>query len=320
MAARIIFFLIGLASGGGAGFLGWTNRASFGAIFPADAAHPPWIPIGVVALGAIALACLGWAVAPRTREREAVAAKEAKKTEAIQEAEGYYAEKAAHPADRDWRSSDLPPEPKPQPAPTPKVEPPKAAAPAPQPAPPEPQPVQPAPAKPAPQPQPAAVAPLTMPEIVTAKPTATAVPPSSVSPPPPPATFPGAATLGAIPRGADTPPAPPPRQPAPAPVASANGGGSGALSRIREALAAKKLEEADKLLAEERNRLSSAGDADPLALACLTGLAGDHAAADGRVGGAKWLWRLALQRFSKADAMNTPEARAVAERLRLADQ
>lgn len=74
------------------------------------------------------------------------------------------------------------------------------------------------------------------------------------------------------------------------------------------------------MLAEERNRLSGAGESDPVALAVLTAVAGDHAAADGRVGGAKWLWRLALQRFAKADAMNTAEARDVAERLRLSDQ
>jgi hypothetical protein len=92
------------------------------------------------------------------------------------------------------------------------------------------------------------------------------------------------------------------------------------IGRIRAALAANRLEEADQLLAEERRRLSGAGDSDPIALATLTGLAGDHAAADNRVGGAKWLWRLALQRFAKADSMGTPEARAVAERLRLSDQ
>lgn len=85
------------------------------------------------------------------------------------------------------------------------------------------------------------------------------------------------------------------------------------------AIAASRLDEADRLLASERTRLSSDGS-DPLALAELTGLAGDHAAAAGRLGGAKWLWRLSLQRFAAANAIASPAARAVSERLRLADR
>ena len=89
---------------------------------------------------------------------------------------------------------------------------------------------------------------------------------------------------------------------------------------IRAALAAGRLDDADRLLAEERTRLT-AGAADAgVALAELTGLAGDHAAAAGRLGSARWLWRLALQRFAAADAAASPAARTVAERLRLADQ
>jgi hypothetical protein len=101
----------------------------------------------------------------------------------------------------------------------------------------------------------------------------------------------------------------------PAPLA-----GDTPLARIRAAISAQRLEEADRLLSEERTRLNGLGDGERLALAELTGLAGDHAAAAGRIGGAKWLWRLALQRFAAADAIASPAARAVSDRLRLADQ
>jgi hypothetical protein len=92
------------------------------------------------------------------------------------------------------------------------------------------------------------------------------------------------------------------------------------LAAIRRAVASGHLDEADRLLAAERARLTAAGPAAALDLAELTGLAGDHAAASGRLGGARWLWRLALQRFGAANAMTSPAARAVADRLRLADQ
>lgn len=71
--------------------------------------------------------------------------------------------------------------------------------------------------------------------------------------------------------------------------------------------------EADRLLNLHREK------AQGFALAELTGLAGDHAAAAGRTSNAKWLWRLALKRFGEINAMDTPAARAVSERLRLAD-
>lgn len=56
-----------------------------------------------------------------------------------------------------------------------------------------------------------------------------------------------------------------------------------------------------------------------VALAELTGLAGDHASAAGRESNAKWLWRLALKRFGETGAMESAAAQAVAERLRLSD-
>jgi hypothetical protein len=105
-----------------------------------------------------------------------------------------------------------------------------------------------------------------------------------------------------------------PAMPAAAPDAS------GPFPEIRKALAEKRLEDADRLLNEQRARLQSSGDAESLELAELTSLAGDHAAAAGRLGGAKWLWRLALQRFGAANALASPSARAVSERLRLSDQ
>ena len=70
--------------------------------------------------------------------------------------------------------------------------------------------------------------------------------------------------------------------------------------------------------AEERRQARDY--ATGLALAELTGLAGDHAAAAGRLSNAKWLWRLALKRFGEAGALNSPAARQVSERLRLAGQ
>lgn len=99
----------------------------------------------------------------------------------------------------------------------------------------------------------------------------------------------------------------------------AKGSSSNTLDAIRAAIAEGRLDEADRVLTEERARLSAEGDADIGALARLTALAGDQAAAAGRLGGAKWLWRLALQRFGTAGHMNSPEAGVVSERLRLAE-
>lgn len=80
---------------------------------------------------------------------------------------------------------------------------------------------------------------------------------------------------------------------------------------IRSALNAGQLAEAERLL--EIGRDTAKG----LALAELTGLAGDHAAAAGRQSHAKWLWRLAMKRFSEEGAMDTPAAKAVSESLRV---
>jgi len=87
-----------------------------------------------------------------------------------------------------------------------------------------------------------------------------------------------------------------------------------AFADIRAALAARRLEDADRLLNISRETATG------LALAELTGLAGDHAAAAGRESNAKWLWRLALKRFGEEGALDSPAARRVSERLRLAGQ
>ncbi len=88
------------------------------------------------------------------------------------------------------------------------------------------------------------------------------------------------------------------------------------LQPIRDALDSGQLENADTLLADIRRSLVQEGDENTPELAELTALAGDHAAASGRPGGAKWLWRLALQRFGEADAIESAAAKAVSERLR----
>lgn len=297
MIVRILFLLLGLAATGAGGVLGWMNRGLAGAVFPADASRAPWPLVGAVALVAFGLVFLVAGLLPRKDTRRAADAKAAEHEAKLREADTYYATQTApaapdHPADRDWRSADLPPAAPPMP------ELPRTVAPPPAPV-----------APPLPDPAPP-VAPLPEPPVMPPPVAALAV-------------FPAAATLAPIPAAADPPPpAPAPTvAPAPAPPAAPPAAAPASpLDQIREALAGNRLEEADRLLAEERTRLSSAGDGDPVALATLTGLAGDHAAADGRTGGAKWLWRLALQRFAKADAIGSAEARAVAERLRLADQ
>ncbi len=149
--------------------------------------------------------------------------------------------------------------------------------------------------------------------------------------------FPAAATLAPIPRSLDPPPHPAPPHAmlgfaavpmaarariAPRPAvfeAMQPAARSPSLVDIRNAIETGDLDHADRLIADERARMKAAGDDEALALAELTGLAGDHAAASDRLGGAKWLWRLALRRFSDAGAMDSPAARAVSERLRLAD-
>jgi hypothetical protein len=272
------------------------------------------------------LVCIATAVIPRPKRAAQRAAAAARRESKLSQADDYYAKTKDAPQDRDWRSGLLPPEPTP-----------KAREPEPEPVRPEPVRVEPVRAEP-----PLKVEPLFRPDLVkpelassqdpllkpvatnedlfepvpapapvvapmparssAGKPTATSIPPEGAATP-----FPSAATLAPIPKSSDPPPAPA------GAVASAAPGGPGAFDTIRAAINEGRLDEADRMLTTEKDR------AQGEALAELTGLAGDHAAAAGRQSNAKWLWRLALKRFGECNAMNSPAARAVSERLRLSD-
>jgi hypothetical protein len=283
MLGRIIHFIAGLVLAGGGGFLVWTERSRAGSLFPPDATGAPWLLIAGllgVAAGAVFLVS---AVVSRPDGTARLAAETARRQETLNAADALYAERA-RAADRDWRSGDLPPLA------------PSAPRPAPEPA-----------WQAAPEPEARPPLDLTLP--APARPSA--VKPVATSAPPEATPFPSTATLAPIPRSFDPPPpAAAPAPPAFAPVAAP---ATVSFAAIRAALADGRLEEADRLLTVEREK------AQGEALAELTGLAGDHAAAAGRTSNAKWLWRLALKRFGELNAMNSPAARAVSERLRLAD-
>jgi hypothetical protein len=294
MLVRIIHFVIGAVLAGGGGFLAWTERGHAPSLFPPDPAGAPWLLVAGVAGVTAGLVFLVSAVLPRPERAARLAAESARREEALKAADAFYAERA-RAAERDWRSGELPPVAPVVPAPSP--EPAQRAAPAPEAslprtAPASSGPIPAAPARPA-----------------TAKPVATAMPPQmEVSP------FPSGATLAPIPKSSDPPPAPIPAPSARPPIAPAASVGASSFEAIRTAIDEGRLDEADKLLTSEREKAQGA------ALAELTGLAGDHAAAAGRTSNAKWLWRLALKRFGELGAMDSPAARAVSERLRLADQ
>lgn len=288
MLVRILQFLVGAALGGGGGYLAWLNRSDLGSIFPPGPEGLPWLLVASVLSLAAGIVFLVSAVHPRPNRRRALAARAQARDAKLGEAEAYYSE-AGRAADRDWRSGDIPPPVVPQ------AVVPRAVA------------LQPPPAlEPAPAPTPAPAPP---------KPVATAVPPPAPQPVPvatPAATFPSTATLNPIPVAAEPPPAPTPAPtaaPAPA-LESVTASESDPHASIRAAIKAGRLDEAERLLDAGRET------AQGLALADLTGLAGDHAAASGRQGHAKWLWRLAMKRFGEVGALDTPGARSVAENLR----
>lgn len=310
MLVRILQFIVGAALGGGGGYLAWLNRGDLRAIFPPGPDGPPWILVaGILALAA-GVVFLVSAVHPRPNRRKALEARAQAQEAHLGEAEAYYSE-AGRAADRDWRSGDIPP---PAVAQTPAPAATASAAPSPKAVAPEPAPVAVAPAT---IPAPVAPAPAPPKPVATATPPPQPPPPIAPQPAPPapaaaaPANFPSAATLSPIPVAAELPPAPearpvaPPAAPVVAPVAQ-----SDPHAQIREAIKAGKLDEAERLLDAGRET------AQGIALADLTGLAGDHAAASGRQSHAKWLWRLAIKRFGEAGALDTPGARAVAESLR----
>ena len=309
MLVRILHFVLGALAGAGGGYLLWMNRADVGTLFPPGPAGPPWMIVAGALAFAAGVVFLVSAVHPRPNRRRELEAREAKRTAHLGEAEAYYAE-AGRAADRDWRSGDIPAPAAAQPV----------AAPAPaQTAPVTPPLAQPAPVGPAPVPPPPPPPPIPATPSQPVKPVATAVPtaapqpaapqPAVAAPAPASAAFPSAASLAPIPVAAE----PPPAIPATPAVAAAVVPSAAAdpHAAIRSALKAGQLAEAERLL--EAGRESAKG----LALAELTGLAGDHAAAAGRQSHAKWLWRLAIKRFGEEGAMDTPAARAISESLRV---
>lgn len=285
MLVRILQFLVGAVLGGGGGYLAWLHRFEFGAVFPPGPGGPPWmLVIGI--LGVVTgIVFLVSAVHPRPNQRAALAARAQQRDAHLNEAETYYAE-AGRAADRDWRSGDIPP----------------PAAPAPV----APAPVAPAaPVMEAPVADPAPVVVAPPPPPKPAPPPPPPIAPVTEAPPPPPSTFPSTASLAPLPQAAEPPPSP-----VTSPASVAPPVGPGLHDSIRAAISDGRLEEAERLLEAGRET------AEGVALAELTGLAGDHAAAAGRQSHAKWLWRLAIKRFGEAGAIDTPAGRAVAESLR----
>jgi hypothetical protein len=297
MLVRILQFLVGAALGGGGGYLAWLNRFEFGAVFPPGPGGPPWmLVLGILGV-ASGIVFLVSAVHPRPNQRAALAARAQQRETQLNEAETYYAE-AGRAADRDWRSGDIPPPVAPA-APVAPV----MAAPVVEPAPVAPAPVVAAPPPPqpvVPPPAPPPVAPPPPPPVAPPAP-----PPVAQAPVSAPPAFPSTASLAPIPQAAEPPPAPVTIAASVAPAAA-----PGPHDSIRAAIRDGRLDEAERLLEAGRETAEGA------ALAELTGLAGDHAAAAGRQSHAKWLWRLAVKRFGEAGAMDTPAARAVTESLR----
>ncbi len=358
MLARIIQFLIGAAFGAGGGYLAWTHRAELNQLFPPGQDGLPVMLIAGVGGLSLGIVFLASAVAPRPKRTARLQAAAARRAEVLRAADAYYAERS-RAADRDWRSGKLPPhtptgapadplfereavppkerEAKPDPlfeapapdaAPATKSDPLFDSAPAPVEADAAPDPLfdpapiaaEPEPAQPVapPPPEPAIARP------TAAKPVATSTPPTSM-------VFPSSATLAPIPKSVDPPPQPiaaaasdrvetaasmhtMPSSVVRSAADTEDQEPEAGFADIRAAISSGRLDEADRLLNESRETATG------LALAELTGLAGDHAAAAGRLSNAKWLWRLALKRFGEAGALNSPAARQVSERLRLAGQ
>lgn len=311
LLVRIVHFLIGGALAGGGGFLAWTERARFHSIFPPDPAASPWMLIAGLGALTAGLVFLASAAAPRPKRSAKLAAQAERRREMLAAADSFYAERA-RAADRDWRSGDLPAAPAADQAPE-KAPVAESWSPTP------PAPARSAPPSPAPAPNPEPMAATRMaeplPELflttparpAALKPVATSVPPAQTDSP-----FPSMATLTPIPRAMEPPPLTATLAPQPARPAAA-GGNADPFAEIRSAITDGRLVDADRLLSIHREKAQGA------ALAELTGLAGDHAAAAGRTSNAKWLWRLALKRFGEINAMDSPAARAVSESLRLAD-
>lgn len=287
MLMRAVHILAGTIMATAGGYLAWIMGTLRTPVFPPESGISAWPAILSLLLASVGLSWLGYGLSPRTAERSRKIEEAARRQAALEAADAYYASKT-RAANRDWRSGDLPP-----PAPRQSADDQNSKA--------EPAPSPPSPMGTAPP----------LPDIETA-------PSTSIE-----------AETAAFPQAMHTETSQEPDHAVEAqspssgiqtqePIPSATSGAS-PLRLIRDAIAAGDLDRAELLLGEERDRLSAAGDAERMALAELTGLAGDHAAAAGRIGSAKWLWRLALQRFAAADAIGASSARDVSERLRLAD-
>ncbi len=351
MVLRVLQALAGTALAAGGGYFAWLNRGSVDGMFPPEPGLSVWTFVGGLVVAIVGAVTIVHAIGPRPKEKARKAEQEEKRARILKQADQFYTAQAEGLGDFGAREGEplfpeglrpggtprqpitptpgpeavQPPEPfrlhslsqPPRPVARPPVEavdeplaPAAEAAPVEAAAEPEPEP--------AVAPRPAPAASLEPDQPLAARP------------------FPAPISAQTIPRATDTPPAAPaaPARAAPSardPAAAsstpqagtpaANGaGGDPALEDIRTAIAQNRLEEADKLLATTRKRLSNDEGSHAIELAQLTGLAGDHAAADGRLGSAKWLWRLALQRFAAAGAIDNPAAREVSERMRLADQ
>lgn len=353
---RVIEAILGAALAGGGGYVAWMNRGSVEGMFPPEPGLSVWSFVGGLVGVIIGVVMFVHAVGPRPKAKAQRAEEMERRNEVLRNAEAFYTAQANELAGNNAgaQTSSAAPAPDPlfpdEPAETEPTNPAPAPDPVPEPTtsatPPEPFQLhslnQPPPsAHPAPQPtaeappsEPLVTAPIEpepTPDLAPVNPEPT--PPAAAEPGEAPREQPFPSPPGRIPTASEPPPAPTAANgTAPASSASAASRPTMAspagevasnpeLDAIRSAIAEDRLDEADQLLAEARKRLSAPGAAtDPTDLARLTGLAGDHAAADGRLGSAKWLWRLALQRFAAAGAIDDPSARQVSERMRLADQ
>lgn len=284
MVLRILHFILGAALGAGGGYLLWTQREGLESIFPPGASGLPLLPLLGLLGGVGGIVFLVSAVYPRPNQRRWAAEQAAREQEALARAEAYYSDRS-RAAERDWRSGDVTPLAAPRPATQPTA--PSAPQPVPSPAP--------VMRPPPPPPQPAPVAAATIADASGR--TAPAAPP--------PNPFPSAATLAPLPRPASAPAAS-------APVTATQPVAHGPHADIASALASGRLAEAEQMLNTARETATG------LDLAELTALAGNHAAASGKTGHARWLWRLALKRFGEHGALDSPTALAIAERLRAA--
>lgn len=348
MVFRLIEALVGAVLAAAGGYFAWINRGSVEGMFPPTPGQSIWLFVGgLVALIAGAVTVVH-ALGPRPKAKAKRVEEEERRARLLKQAEQFYTARAEELARGDPQEVRFPEGLRPSGMPAPTATPPRPNS--------SPPPesfrsqglgqppigsARPSPPSPPPQTEPAVAAPksteATVPPPPPSEP-ALSPPSPAVSPPAttpalesaiPLRPFPG--PTGTIPRATELPPAissQPSLPPAPSPVTDVSaaqpedGATSGAKSfeDIRGAISENRLEEADRMLTETRKRLNESPDTQPIEIALLTGLAGDHAAADGRLGSAKWLWRLALQRFAAAGAIDDPAARAVSERMRLADQ